>query len=141
MYASFVVVCLGVGTKLETDPAYCVHSYKENLIKATLPLSYTTSGKQIWILHSVSPFKHSACNLLGGKQWKRLMREGEHILTFSLASFILMHLISPPSSFVEHLSFPINLHQSLYPCWVKNCTHYFVMWYTEIAFSPLTNVR
>lgn len=64
-----------------------------------------------------------------GEQWSRLMREGEHVLTFSRSSFVLMHLTlhAPPhpSSFVEHLSFPINLHQSLYPCWVKNGTHYF----------------
>ena len=63
-----------------------------------------------------------------GEQWTRLMREGEHVLTFSRSSFVLMHLTlhAPPhpSSFVEHLSFPINLHQSLY-CWVKNGTHYF----------------
>ena len=49
---------------------------------------------------------------------------GVDILTFPLPSFVLMHLISPPSSFVENPSFPINLHQSLYPCWVKDCTHY-----------------
>lgn len=104
--------------------AYLIHSYTGNLIKATLPLNHITSGKQIWILHSASSFKHPACDLLGGEQWRRLMRDGEHVLTFSLSSFVLMHLISPPSSFVEHLSFPINRHQSLYPCWVKNCAHY-----------------
>lgn len=63
-------------------------------------------------------------NLLGGTIEETDEGGGAHI-DFSLASFILMHLISPPSSFVEHLSFPINLHQSLYPCWMKNCTHYF----------------
>lgn len=45
MHVSSVVACLGVGSELEKGPAYCVQSYKENLIKATLPLSYTTSGK------------------------------------------------------------------------------------------------
>lgn len=45
MCASSVVVSLGVGSELETGQAYCVQAYKENLIKATLPLSYTISGE------------------------------------------------------------------------------------------------
>lgn len=58
------------------------------------------------------------------------MRDVERVLTPPpLSSFILMHLISPPSSFVEHLSFPISRHQSRYPCWVKNCIHY--LWHVE----------
>lgn len=71
------------------------------------------------------------------------MREGEHVLTFSLSSFILMHLIFLPSSFVEHLSFPINLHQSLSPCWVKNCTHYFchVVYRNSILYTDKRQVK
>lgn len=118
-----VEVWFRAGLELETGSAYCIHSYRENLIKATLPLSYITMGKQIWILHSVSSFKHPACDLLGGTMEETDEGRGACIDFFSL----LFHLNAshfPPSSFVEHLSFPIKRHQSLYPCWVKNCTHY-----------------
>lgn len=111
------------GSGLKTGPAYCIHSFRENLIKATLPLCYITSGKQIWILHSASSFKHPACDLLGGTMEETDEGGGACIDFFSLL-FRLNASHPPPSSFVEHLSFPINLHQSLYPCWVKDCTHY-----------------
>lgn len=98
-------------------------------------------GKQIWISQSVSCFKHAAWSV-SGNNGGRAMRDVERVLTFSppLSSFILMHLISPPSSFVEHLSVTISRHQSLYPCWVKNCIHY--LWHVQhkkMALCPRTN--
>lgn len=72
MFFVYLVVMYECGGGLDggqvkaRDSAYCIHSYRENLIKATLPLSYITSGKEIWILHSASSFKHSASDLLGG---------------------------------------------------------------------------
>ena len=107
----------------DSRQVHSIHSYRENLINATLPISYITSGKQIWILHSVSSFKHPACDLLG-----RTMEETDEGLGACIDFFLLLFYLNvshfPPSSFVEHLSFPINHHQSLHPCWVKNCTHY-----------------
>lgn len=39
-------LCSGLfGGVVRTGPAYCVQSHKGNLIKVTLPLSYTTSGE------------------------------------------------------------------------------------------------
>lgn len=100
-------------------------------------------GKQIWISHSVSCFKHAACDLLAGTMEAERWGTWSVYWLFSppLSSFILMHLISPPSSFVEHLSFTISPHQSLYPCWVRNCVHY--LWHVQhkkMALCPRTNV-
>lgn len=66
------------------------------------------------------------------------MREGEDVLTFSSLLFHLNASHFPPSSFVEHLSFCINIHQSLYPCRVKNCGHYLchVVYRNSNFFSP-----
>lgn len=71
------------------------------------------------------------------------MRDEEHLLTFSLASFILMHFIPPSPSWVEHLSFPISRHQSLYPCWVKNGTHYLwhALYRNGILFTDKREVK
>lgn len=116
-----------------------IHSYRENLIKATIPLSSIT-GELIWILHSVSSFKHLVWDLLGGTMEETDEGCGACIDFFS----ILFHLNAPPHptppSFVEHLSFLISCHQSLQPCWVKNCTRF--LWHAVYRNSiPSTDKR
>lgn len=51
------------------------------------------------------------------------MRDVELVLTFSLSSFILKHLISPHPLLLS--TFPSSSTViNLYPCWVKNCTYF-----------------
>lgn len=107
----------------QTQPTVSILTKKISL-KATLSLSYISPVRNIWILQSVSYYKHSACNLLEGTMEETDKGGGVCIDFFSHLFRLNASHFPPQPLFVQHLSFPINLHQSLYPCWVKNCTHY-----------------